>query len=318
MSILGGIVGFGVVFVLVTLVASALGGGVLASAARALAARGPAAERRAAALAAVIPPLVGAAVVAALLLHSVTSVDHCQAHDHHAHLCVAHGGAWLARPWAVAVAAAAFVITVGRATLLLATLVAAHARVQALASVAHAVDDVRVVDSPRWFCFVAGARRPTIYASTSALCALTDDERAAMLAHERAHVQARDVLWKRLLTAATLAAAPLVRGFVLARWDDATERLRDRDAARVTDPTAVAHALLAMCRGNVVAVAGLGYAPGPSALARRITSVLTPPADERGTPRRLAVVAGAAGVAAALVLVTCADPIHHAFETLLG
>ncbi|MBK9037429.1 MAG: M48 family metalloprotease [Myxococcales bacterium] len=265
-----------------------------------------------------VPPIAGALVVAMLILHSATTVDHCEAHDHHAHLCVAHGGAWLARPWAVAVAAAALVVTLGRAALLLATLTAARARVRALAAVARTIDDVRVVDSPRRFCFVAGARRPMIYASTAALRALTDDERAAMLAHERAHVGARDVLWRRVLAAATLVAAPLAPGFVVGRWDDATERLRDRDAARVTDPTAVAQALIAMCRGDVVAVAGVSYAPTAAALARRVEAVLAAPPAGDDTARRLAIVAVALGATVALGLATFADPIHHALETLLG
>ena len=38
-----------------------------------------------------------------------------------------------------------------------------------LRSVAETIDDVRIVDSPRRFCFVTGVRRPTIYASTAAL-----------------------------------------------------------------------------------------------------------------------------------------------------
>ncbi|MBK7076976.1 MAG: M48 family metalloprotease [Myxococcales bacterium] len=318
MIALGGAVGFGVVFLLVVVAASALGCAVVAVGGRALAARGPVAERRAAALAAVVPPIAGVLVVAALALHSATTIDHCEAHDHHAHLCVAHGGAWLARPWAVAVAAAATVVTIGRAALLLATLVGARARVRTLAAVAEVVDDVRVVDSPRRFCFVAGVRRPAIYASTAALRALADDERAAMLAHERAHVRARDLLWRRALEVATLVAAPLAPGFLARRWDDATERLRDRDAARATDPAAVAHALIAMCRGEAAWAASMNYAPPVHALTRRVEAVLATPDDEPRGARRLAIVAAALGAAVIVALVAFVDPIHHALETLLG
>ena len=318
MSALGSAVGFGVVFLLVVIAASAIGCGLLALGARALAARGPAAERRAAMLAAIVPPIAGALVVAALALHSATTIDHCEAHDHHAHLCVAHGGAWLARPWAVAVAAAAAVVMIGRAALLAVTLVGARARVRTLAAAAAVVDDVRVVESPRRFCFVTGVRRPTIYASTAALRALTDDQRAAMLAHERAHVAAHDLLWRRALEVATLIAAPLAPGFLARRWDDATERLRDRDAARATDPAAVAHALIAMCRGEAAWAASMNYAPPVHALTRRVEAVLATPEVEPRAGRGLVIGASALGVSVAAALVAFADPIHHALETLLG
>ena len=318
MSALGSAVGFGVVFLLVVIAASAIGCGLLALGARALAARGPAAERRAAMLAAIVPPIAGALVVAALALHSATTIDHCEAHDHHAHLCVAHGGAWLARPWAVAVAAAAMVVSVGRAALMLTTLLGARARVQALAAVAETIDDVRIVDSPRRFCFVTGVRRPTIYASTAALRALAGAERAAMLAHERAHVRARDLLWRRALEVATLVAVPLAPSFLARRWDDATERLRDRDAARATDPAAVAHALIAMCRGEAAWAASMNYAPPVHALTRRVEAVLATPDVEPRAGRGLAIGAAALGVTVAGALVAFVDPIHHALETLLG
>jgi Zn-dependent protease with chaperone function len=318
MTSLGGAVGFGVVFLLAVALSSAIGCGLIAVGARALAARGPGAERRAAALAALGPPVIGAFLVAALAVHSVTTVDHCRAHDHHAHLCLAHGGAWLARPWAVAVAGAALVVTVARAALLLATLVGARARVRALAEVAQALGDIRVVDSPRRFCFVTGVRRPAIYASTAALRALGDDEQAAMLAHERAHVRAGDLRWRRVLDVATLVAAPLAPGFLAGRWDDATERLRDRDAARDTDPTAVARALVAMCRGDAAWVAGMNYAPAAHALTRRVEAVLAMPEVEPGAARHLATAAAALGVTVAAALAAFVDPIHHALETLLG
>lgn len=318
MTALGSVVGFAVVFVLVVVAASAIGCGLALASARVLAARGPATERRAVALAAVTPIVAGALVVVALVVHSAITIDHCQDHDHHAHLCVAHGAAWLARPWAVAVAAAAAVVATGRIALWVATWARARSRVRALAAVARPVDDLRVVDSPRRFCFVVGARRPTIYASTAALAALTDDERAAMLAHERAHVRGHDVRWRRGLELATLIAAPLAPGLLLARWDDATERLRDRDAAQVTDPTAVASALVAMCRAEPTVVAGLGYAPAPTALARRVEAVLAEPVAEGCSARRLAIGAVVAGVAAAIALAALADPVHHALETLLG
>lgn len=318
MTALGGAIGFAMVFLMVAVGLSSIACGAIAAFAPALARRGPAAERRAAELAAVVPLAIAAIVVAVLLAHAALAVDHCTTHGHHAHLCVAHGGAWLERPWAVAAAAAAAVVALGRAAALIAALVRGGRRVGALARVARRVGDVRLVDSPRAFCFVAGLRRPAIYASTAAWRGLPAGERAAMLAHERGHVRAGDVARRARLDLATIVAAPLAPTFLAARWERATERLRDAEAARATAPEAVAAALVAMCRLGAVRVAGAGFEAHGGALAARVEAVLAGGPTGRRAARRLAAVALAAVAIVTVAAVAFADPLHHGLETLLG
>lgn len=318
MTGLGSVIGFAVVFLTVAIGLSAVACAAMAVLGSALARRGPAVERRAAELAASLPVALALLVVAVLIAHSALSTDHCPAHGHHAHLCVAHGAAWLDRPWAIAVASAAAVVAIGRAVVLLSTMVSGRRRVGALARMARSIDDVQVVDSARAFCFVAGLRRPAIYTSTAAWDGLAADERAAMLAHERGHVRGRDVARRALLDLITVVSAPLAPGFLAARWEHATERLRDRDAARVTEPEAVARALVAMCRLGAIRVAGASFDAGGRALAARVEAVLGDGPSGEHTARRLGAAAVVTVVVLAVAVALIASPLHHALETLLG
>lgn len=315
---LGSVVGFAIVFLLVAVATSALACAAIALAGPALAARGAAVEKRAVELAAIAPVVIAGVVVTALIAHSAIAVDHCGVHDHHAHLCVAHGDAWLTRPWAVAVGAAALVVVLGRALLLAASLVRTRARVAALRRHARAIDDVLVVESPRAFAFVAGVRRPAIFASTAVWHGLADDERAAVLAHERGHVRGGDVGRRVVLELATIATAPGVPGFLAARWHDANERLRDHGAAAVTSSEAVARALVRMCRLGAVHVAGMSFEAGAASLERRVHGVLDDAPVGGAAARTLAIAAIVVASALACAAIVYVDPLHHALETLLG
>jgi Zn-dependent protease with chaperone function len=316
--VIGAAVGFAVVFGLVAAAVSAVAWAVVAALGPALARRGPAAERRALELAALAPLVLATAAVGALIARSLVGVDHCADHDHHAHLCVHHGAAWLARPWAIALAGAGLALVLARVAALAARLGRGAVRVRALARLAETVDGVRVVDSPRAFCFVAGLRRPAIYASRTVWERVPADERAAMLAHERAHVRGGDLTRRVLVELAAAVGAPGVPAFLLARWDDASERLRDRDAAHATDADSVARALVTMCRLGAMRVAGLGFEPVGRRLVRRVEAVLgTLPAGEPWA-RALARVGALAALVAVGVLALASDPLHHLLETLLG
>jgi len=318
MTALGSVVGFAIVFLTVAIGLSALACAAVAAFGSTLARRGPAVERRAVELAAIVPVALALLVVVVLVTHSALTIDHCPVHGHHAHLCIAHGAAWLDQPWAIALASAAAVVAVGRAVVLATAMTRGRRRVGALARLARPVGDVQLVESTRAFCFVAGLRRSAIYASTAAWDGLADDERGAMLAHERGHVRGHDVARRALLELILVASAPLASTFLIARWEHATERLRDADAARVTEPEAVARALVAMCRLGAVRVAGASFEAGGRALARRVESVLAEGPIGEPAARRLAVAATAAVVAIALATALLASPVHHALETLLG
>lgn len=318
MTGLGGLIGFGVVFSLIGVATSVVACAALAGFTAAARRRGPAVERRAVELATLVPIVAATIGVAALVAHSLTASDHCPGHGHHAHLCVAHGAAWLERPWAIAAGAAALMVGLGRATVLASIVLRGRARVRALASVATVVGELRLVESPRAFCFVAGLWRSAIYASTAAWRGLDDDERAAMLAHERAHVRGRDVARRALLDLAMIVAAPLAPAYLAARWDDATERLRDADAAAISSPDAVARALLAMCRLGAVRVAGASFEAGARTLSTRIAAVLAEVPSGRSQARTMVAAATTTILMLAVASAIFASSLHHALETLLG
>lgn len=312
------LVGFGVVFLLVCAITSC----VLASLVPKLARRGPSVERRLAALAALLPLVLAGAVVLILALQSMVGIDHCDTHGHHAHLCLQHGMLWAERPWAIAVVAAGLAIVAARGIALFASNVRGRVLVARLRAQLPDGARVQLVPSERVFCFVAGLRRPTIYVSTAARETLAPDEWEAMLAHELSHVTHRDLLHRLVLEVLLLFSAPLAGIVIRERWDAATERLRDADAAERTSSEAVASALVRMARAQALprrlgAVAAF-TATGAQLLATRVESLLEGAPLGEGNARQLARVVVGSTVATIALALVFAEPLHHALETLLG
>ena len=318
----GSLVGFGLALVAaIWTVSLALGASALLLSR--MARRDPALERAAASIALVAPPILGAAAVVAILVHSFAAAgsdgDHCGGHAHHLHLCVVHGAAWAANAWAVAALAAASALMLARVVFLVASFVRGSRAIGDLRRVAVETDGVFLVPSDRLFVFTAGIWRGATFASSAAWRALGPDERAAALAHERAHQESRDLLRRSGLALLAIAAAPLIGRRMLSVWDSATERLRDRDAATaVGDETSVASALVALARASSACPAWSAPLAPADELSLRVESVL----DERG-PRvragaRVVMAAGIILAAAIPVAFVVADPLHHLLETVLG
>ena len=82
---------------------------------------GPWVERRAATAALVLPPVLAFGLVAVLAVDSVRALsdgtDHCLDHAHHLHLCLMHGGAWGAHPWALCLVISSAIFVAVRFTL---------------------------------------------------------------------------------------------------------------------------------------------------------------------------------------------------------
>lgn len=317
------LIGFGVVFLLVCSASSAAITAAMLAGRRTLARRGAAVERRVAEIAAWLPVAAGAAVVGVLAIESATAVDHCTTHGHHAHLCLRHGAAWIEHAWVIAALAGGAALVAARAVVLAAGVWRGRAAVSRLRALGgDGVGQVRLVESERVFCFVAGARRPAIYASTAARAVLDRDEWAAMIAHETSHIVHRDLLHRLRLELLLLFAAPLAGSAIRERWNAATERLRDADATdEVGDPEPVASALVRMARH--AAAPGLGavaaFTPsGARLLAARVEALLGgAPRGERDA-RRLGHAVRVAGLVAIATALVFAGPLHHALETLLG
>jgi hypothetical protein len=317
------LIGFGVVFLLVCGASSAAIAAAMLACRRALARRGAAVERRVAGLAAALPVALAAGVVAVLAIESATATDHCTTHGHHAHLCLRHGAAWAEHAWAVAALAGGAAVALARGGALAIALWRGHAAVSRLRALGgDATAHVRLVESDRAFCFVAGLRRPAIFVSTAARAALARDEWTAMIAHETSHIVHRDLLRRLGLELLLLLAAPLAGPVIRERWNAATERLRDADAAdAVGDPEPVASALVRMARHAAAPrIAGVAAFTegGVRLLSARVEALLAgAPRGEREA-RRLGRVALAAGLAAGAAALVFAGPLHHALETLLG
>jgi Zn-dependent protease with chaperone function len=138
----------------------------------------------------------------------------------------------------------------------------------------------------------AASRSGRILVSTGMLAALTDDERHALLAHERAHLTGRH---HRLLLVVRLAACanPLLRplrgavGFCTERWAD--EEAARATGDRRTTARAVAKAALVASRGGTgrPAFPGLAAFAGAGPVPRRVAALLGPVPPAHGWPSAL-------------------------------
>ena len=312
--------GYALVFIVCAWTLSALGGVTLGLARSKLARLGPLAERRAAVAVAIVPIAIALAVVAVLVAQSALGADHCGEHRDHAHLCLVHGTRWLELPWVVVMLAVTGATLAGRALLVGGSFARGARSIRDLRALSRDGGPVRIVDSERVFCFVAGRAEPAVYVSARAWAALSEPERAALVAHELAHVRHGDLRMRAILEVFLIGAAPLVGESVRGRWLAASERLCDARAAATTgEPTAVASAMVALCRLQASRpVMSFAFTPTADELAYRVEAVLANrPLGERAAALvgRIVVVGFVALVAAAAI---AADPLHHLFETLLG
>lgn len=325
MTFLGALVAFGLLFLGVSLGLSLLLNVLLFVFRKTLRRQGAWVERQAAQAALVLPPLLSVAVTAVLAVQSklalAAGADHCLAHDHHLHLCVQHNAPWLAQPWALALVAAAvsfLVVRFGLAAL-------AHVHAQRAATRLRGLgtplaEHCYLVPSDAQFAFTAGLAAPAVIISTSAWAALTPDERAAVLAHELAHLAHGD-LWRRaLLGLAASLGVPVLAARALRLWELSSERVCDRRAvAAVGRPSTVASAILALMRQppSSLAPAGAAFAAA-SHVPERVESLLLEEGGGERDAHRLARLLLAASLALGGVSAVFAEPLHHLFETLLG
>jgi Zn-dependent protease with chaperone function len=319
----GSAIGFALAYLVVAWSVSAVlcAGALLARAS--LARRGPGLERAAAASALLLGPVAGLLLMLSLSGHSLATLwfgwaDHCGQHGHHPHLCWLHGGGWADRATAVVPLAmlAAFVLV-----RVVQKLSAAWSARRALARLeriaAPGPGGLLIAPSERIFCFAAGLRRPRVYISSAAWRLLDEEQRRAVLAHERAHVAHGDLAADAALAYVALFAAPLLGRRVLAMWRAASERLCDQRAAAEVDSAAVAGALVALARAAAPAPAGVAFA-SPAGVIERVEALLADSPADSGAARRFTrgvwIAIAGLGVTAAVF----ADPLHHALETLLG
>lgn len=155
-------------------------------------------------------------------------------------------------------------------------------------------------DAPQAFALPGGPGR--IVVSRGMLRCLTDGEREALLAHERAHLRGRHYLF-RTVWRLTAAVNPLLRPladagcFVLERWAD--EEAAARIGSRTVVARAVGRAALASAAdtSRSAALAATG-----GAVPQRVRALLDPPPPNRTLPF----------VAGALLLTLCCTSLANA------
>jgi len=164
--------------------------------------------------------------------------------------------------------------------------------------------------------------RPRILISTAAWSLLAADERRAVLAHERAHIEHGDTRWRFALSLLGALGLPGLGPNLLAVWVHASERLCDwRASFAVEEPTVVAQALVRLARASSTArtpriAETLAFA-SPNAIGDRVEAILDAEPDGAALALRVAMALTAAAVAYAAATVLFASPLHHVFETLL-
>jgi Zn-dependent protease with chaperone function len=180
------------------------------------------------------------------------SADHCHAHGHHAHLCVAHTmlltGSSLERMILGGIA----VIVLGRAFSAWIRLRPAQRALRMLLDLGKRSSGAPcyyIVPSAHPFALTAGLTRPEVLVSSRLFDKLKPSELATVLSHEWAHQRRRDAL--RLFAADLLCELhlPVTRRFIQQHLRLAVEQACDEAAARQSgDRLHVAEVILKVMR----------------------------------------------------------------------
>ncbi|MDQ3956138.1 MAG: M56 family metallopeptidase [Actinomycetota bacterium] len=142
------------------------------------------------------------------------------------------------------------------------------------------VPEVSVLPAQQVDAFTTGGRRPRILVSAGVLERLEDDEVEAVLAHELAHIRARDV---QVVTAAGLfrdvVAWNPIAHIAFRRLAANRELEADRRAAEITgNPLAVASSLVKMCEamrsGPLLGRSALAFLRPRVRIKRRVSALL--------------------------------------------
>ncbi|MGW2524475.1 M56 family metallopeptidase [Streptomyces sp. NPDC001617] len=154
-------------------------------------------------------------------------------------------------------------------------------------------------EAPQAFALPGAPGR--IVVSRGMLRCLSDGEREALLAHERAHLRGRHHLFQtvwRLAAAVNPLLRPLAEagGFVLERWAD------EEAAARIGSRTVVARAVGRAALASAGAARPATLAATGGAVPQRVQALLAPPPPRRTLPF----------VAGALLLTLCCASLANA------
>lgn len=286
----------------------------------------PGARHRAFVLLAALPVLLALCLMLAVSLPSVIALvapglDHCLSHgDHHFHLCFIHlpdVGIGVAVPlaWGCGVG-----YIVARAAVAGPATVRAMRTASTLQRSGERRDDlgITLVESRLPVCLAAGLLRPRVLVSRDLFQSLGDQQRAIVLAHERAHVRRRDAFVAVAARALAIFHLPAVARSLVREMAIAAEQACDEAAAQgVGDRLAVASTILAVERAAQYAATrqldGMAVAFGGCAVKRRVEALL----GEPRAPVSLRPFVIVLGLVAASVF-ALAGELHHLTESVLS
>ena len=172
---------------------------------------------------------------------------------------------------------------------------------------------------------VVGVRRPVLFISRRVVAGCSPGELSAIVAHERAHVDARDNLmrWAFCLTPGARLASRLAQALG-AQWTAAAEESADHHARAAAGSQALASALIKVARlatGSPAPTAVASGFIGGDSLERRVRRVLAPESGTVAADRSARLTWLAPVVTTAAVVAVCASPwlkvVHGAFEHLV-
>lgn len=284
----------------------------------------PASRRWALVLAGVTPLLsavvaFGAAILPAVWSYVKPGVDRCLHHDDaSAHLCFIHWPSQVGElvGWSIVVGVLGWVML--RLVVALAALHRTYRLLVALRAQAVLDTDGRTWTVPveRPFGITLGLLRPWILLSAGLRSMVSPDTLAVIVAHEEAHVRARDALLQLLVRIASFVLWPSVRQQLAEELLLATEQAADEQAAHaVGDRVRVAEAILMVERLKVPtdALPLLSVSFAPQHVTRRVESLLEEPRPAHPVVPMVALL-----LLVSAIVLSASDPIHHLAESVLG
>jgi hypothetical protein len=180
---------------------------------------------------------------------------------------------------------------------------------------------IDVIDSVAPIVAVIGGWRPRMVAARRVVHACTDGELACIIAHERAHLAAKDNLKRFLIAASPDVLSWLPLGRELARrWCTAAEQTADELAtgSGLHARLALASALIKVARlatGTPPALSPISTLIDPNGIEVRIQRLLGPAGEPHTRPLWVYALSFATLVAAAPALY---QPIYRCTEALVG
>ena len=175
-------------------------------------------------------------------------------------------------------------------------------------------DGYRVLPTSEAVAMTTGFFRSRILLSQGLLQQTSKDQQVVILAHEQAHLRARDNLLRLLLTLMTAVLPDLAAKPLISRFSLVTEQLADAAVTQHHDATSIAQTLVQVARlRHAQALPGQSAFIARQQLTERVYELLEPTRPSRG----LQLLVLLALLLMALSALSAMDALHHLFDLFL-